>query len=140
MTSSQTADSQRRHAMEPQVILAVTLALLLPGAGHLLMKKLWRAGIYFLSIISLAIAGFFLDGTLFSLLRMNAKDGFLQLLASIGNLGLGLLHFVFHWLGLGYGDPTVRTNEYGTTFLIVAALLNILVVLNALDIAVGEKE
>jgi TM2 domain-containing membrane protein YozV len=140
MNSSQTADKQQRSLMEPGVIIAIVLGFILPGAGHLYLKKLARAAIYFVSITSLVIAGVLLHGTLFSLLRMNSGNGFLQLLASIGNLGLGLGHFILHAFNLGNSDITIRTNEYGTTFLIVAALLNVLVVLNAMDIAVGEKE
>lgn len=140
MTTSQTRERQKRNPLDPGVITTVLLAWLVPGLGHLVHKKHLRAIIYFVSLTALCTAGILLHGTLFSILRMNAGDGFLQLLAAAGNLGLGAGHFIMHWLGLGYDQPAIRTNEYGTTFLIVAALLNILITLNAFDIATGEKE
>ena len=42
-------------------------------------------------------------------------------------------------LGLGAGDVTAITWEYGNTFTIVAGLLNMLVVLDAVDVAEGRK-
>jgi hypothetical protein len=42
-------------------------------------------------------------------------------------------------LGLGKGVVTAATYEYGNTFVIVAGLLNMLVALDAYDIALGRK-
>jgi hypothetical protein len=75
-----------------------------------------------------------------SLLRDNAWEGFLQLMAGIGNIGLGIVHLFFYLFGLGTGDVTVRTYEVGTTFIIIAALINVLVALDAFDIARGVKK
>ena len=42
--------------------------------------------------------------------------------------------------GYGAGSPQSQSFEYGNTFLAVAGLLNLLVVLNAFDISVGRKK
>jgi hypothetical protein len=42
-------------------------------------------------------------------------------------------------LGAGVGDVTAATSEYGSTYLIVAGLLNVLVMLDAFDIGQGRK-
>ena len=42
-------------------------------------------------------------------------------------------------MGLGHGVVTAASYEYGNTFLIVAGLLNMLVVLDAYDVALGRK-
>ena len=42
-------------------------------------------------------------------------------------------------LGFGRGDVRAVSYEYGNTFLIVAGLLNLLVVIDAYDVAVGRK-
>lgn len=60
-------------------------------------------------------------------------------LAAVANLGIGLPYFVAAALGLGAGDVRVVTYEYGNAFLIVAGLLNMLVVIDAYDIALGRK-
>ena len=59
--------------------------------------------------------------------------------AAFATLGNGLPYFVAHTLGLGKGVVTAASYEYGNTFIIVAGLLNMLVVLDAYDISVGRK-
>lgn len=63
----------------------------------------------------------------------------LALLAAFANLGAGLPYVAASLLGLGRGAVTAVSYEYGNTFLIVAGLLNMLVVLDAYDVAVGRK-
>ena len=54
-------------------------------------------------------------------------------------MGTGIPYFVASLLGLGNGVVTAATYEYGNTFVIVAGLLNMLVALDAYDIALGRK-
>jgi len=140
VSTPQTSNASETGKSPANTVLAILFALIIPGGGHLFLRKYARAAIFFSSISILIVAGLMMNGTLFSLLRPNSGDGFLQLLAAVGNFGLGATHVILHWLNLGFSDITVRTNEYGTTFLIVAALLNLLIVLNAMDISLGEKE
>jgi hypothetical protein len=60
-------------------------------------------------------------------------------LAAFATLGNGLPYLVASALGAGQGVVTAASYEYGNTFLIVSGLLNMLVVLDAYDIAVGRK-
>jgi len=60
-------------------------------------------------------------------------------LEAMANLGIGLAYFVASPLGLGRGDVRAVSYEYGNTFLIVAGLLNLLVVIDAYDVALGRK-
>ena len=60
-------------------------------------------------------------------------------LAAIADLGIGLTYFVAGALGYGAGDVRAITYEYGNAFLIVAGLLNLLVVVDAYDVALGRK-
>jgi hypothetical protein len=60
-------------------------------------------------------------------------------LAALADLGIGAAYFVATALGYGGGDVRAVTYEYGNAFLIVAGLLNLLVVIDAYDIAVGRK-
>ena len=54
-------------------------------------------------------------------------------------MAIGLPYFVARMLGYEAGQVTSVTFEYGNTFTAVAGLLNILVVLDAYDVAVGRK-
>jgi hypothetical protein len=60
-------------------------------------------------------------------------------LAAFASVGNGIPYFIASLLGLGQGVVTAATYDYGNTFLIVAGLLNMLVVLDAYDIALGRK-
>ena len=53
--------------------------------------------------------------------------------------GGGLPYLVGNAVGLGAGQVRAVTYEYGNTFLMTAGLLNLLVVIDAYDIALGRK-
>jgi len=61
----------------------------------------------------------------------------------IANLGTGLLYILSWLMGVGFSDdPQLAaraTYEYGTTFLLIAGLLNYLSMLDAFDISAGRK-
>ena len=60
-------------------------------------------------------------------------------LAAIADLSVGAAYFLAGPLGYGVGDVRAVTYEYGNTFLIVAGLLNLLVVVDVYDVALGRK-
>jgi hypothetical protein len=60
-------------------------------------------------------------------------------LAAVADAGMGLTWYAARTLGYGTGEVTAVTYEYGNTFLIVAGLLNMLVVIDAYDIGMGRK-
>ena len=67
----------------------------------------------------------------------------LQVPPMIANLGSGLLYLVTWFFGVGFADDPQSaaraTYEYGTTFLLIAGLLNYLSMLDAFDISAGRK-
>ena len=81
--------------------------------------------------------GVAVDGDLYTLARSGGSV--LRILASLGTMGAGSLFFAT--LGMGaHGDITSITYEHGTAFTITAGLMNLLLVLDAFDIAEGRKE
>ena len=60
-------------------------------------------------------------------------------LAAGANVGIGIPYFIARSMGYGAGRVIAVTYEYGNAFLIVCGLLNLLVVIDAFDIAVGRK-
>ena len=118
-------------------------AWFVPGLGHLLQEKWWRAllmgGAVWLSFfIGLAMGGHMFD--------LNAPEGssqYLQVPPMIANLGTGALYIISWLLGHGFADDPVQaaraTYEYGNTFLLIAGLMNFLAMLDAFDIAAGRK-
>ena len=110
-------------------------AWLVPGLGHLMLGRTRRAVTFFLIVTGLFVLGLALRGELFPLETSEP----LTFLAGLAEIGSGLPFFVAKLLGLGAGEVTAVTYEYGYTFCIVAGLLNMMIMLDAYDIAVGRK-
>ena len=111
------------------------MAWLVPGAGHLWLNR-WQKGVVFLVVLPLMFAtGLALKGRLFPVEIAQPLVG-LMALAAMGN---GLPYFVAGLLRLGEGVVTAASYEYGNTFVIASGLLNMLVVIDAYDVALGRK-
>ena len=91
--------------------------------------------VFLVTIGLLFLLGIRMEGELFPF------DGAapLTLLAAIAEVGAGGFYLAARLLGVGAGNPEAPTYEYGYAFLIVAGLLNLLVVLDAWDIATGAR-
>jgi len=60
-------------------------------------------------------------------------------LAAVADVGIGIPYLIASALGYGAGEVRAVTYEYGNAFLIVAGLLNLLVIIDAYDVAMGRK-
>jgi hypothetical protein len=127
-----TTTARTRDKMLP----AVLLAWVLPGAGHLLLGRRNKGLIFLGAIGALFVLGVFMKSRLE--LYLGLEDP-LNLLFSIAQIAAGAPYFVARALGYEAGLVTAPTYEYGNTFTAVGGLLNILVILDAYDIAVGNK-
>ena len=112
------------------------LAWLVPGLGHLLLGRRLRAAVFCVVIVVGFVVGLALDG---ELMLPHAGDP-LSYLATIAILGSGILFFVARHFGLGQGVVTAPGYEYGNTFLLTAGMMNLLLILDTHDIAVGKKD
>jgi hypothetical protein len=107
----------------------------IPGAGHVLLGRR-RKGLVFLITLPLMFAcGLWLEGRLFPFEPSQP----LVALAAFANIGIGIPYVIAKAMNLGAGRAIAATFEYGNAFLIVAGLLNMLVVLDAFDVAQGRK-
>ena len=117
------------------IYLICAAAWFLPGAGHFWLGRRQK-GIVFLVTLTLMFAfGLWLEGRLFPFEVSQP----LVALAAVADIGIGLPYFVAKVIGAGAGRVVAITYEYGNTFVIAAGLLNMLVVLDAFDIAKGRK-
>jgi uncharacterized protein DUF6677 len=116
------------------LVLLCLVSWALPGAGHLWLGR--RKGLVFLIALPLMFAlGLAIHGRLFPFDPSEPLVG----LAAIADLGIGVIYFAASAFKYGAGDVLAVTYEYGNAFLIVAGLLNLLVVIDAYDIALGRK-
>lgn len=117
------------------VYLICAAAWAIPGAGHLWLGRVQK-GLTFLATLTVMFAyGLWLEGRLFPFEPTQP----LVALAAFADLGMGLLFFAAKAMQLGDGRVVAITYEYGNAFLIVAGLLNMLVMLDAFDVAQGRK-
>jgi len=114
---------------------ALILGWLVPGLGHLLTRHWVRAVLLFVSITTMFTLGIMMQGKLY---QPNTGD-VLEMLGFIGNLGSGSLYFLGRILDLGHGSVQVATADYGTKFIVVAGLLNIISAVDAHNLRIGRK-
>ena len=125
---------------------AVTLAWLVPGAGHLVLGKRGRALIFFLTITGAFVFGLGLNGHLYWPTpdpTASFRFDLITVLWFFTQIGSGLCYVVSYVMGFGTAPipqaAASPTFEYGNTFIILAGLLNYLVIHDAFDIAAGRK-
>lgn len=121
----------------PGAAIAACLAgWIVPGGGHLLLGRTGR-GLFFLGALGVM---FVLGVAMHARLQMYlGLDDPLSFLRSLAQPVIGLPYFVARGLGLEAGNVKAVTHEYGNTFTEVCGLLNVLVILDAYDIAIGRK-
>ena len=121
--------------MSTKTILACFLAWLVPGGGHIFLNRWLRGGLFFACVLTPFWLGLSMDGRLFGL-----TPGFFGILKFLAGLSTGIFYFIGKLAGLGTGDITSFGYEYGNTFLYTAGLLNMLLIVDAFDIAKGRKK
>jgi hypothetical protein len=122
--------------MRPSPFVTVVLAWLVPGLGHWLTGQARKAVVFFVVLGAMFAFGLGFQGQLFA---FDTSD-LLVSLAAVAEWALGVPRLLAAVAGAGAGNVVAVTYEYGNTFLIVAGLLNMLVVLDAYDRASGEQQ
>ena len=136
MAAKSTTAERQRASVEPgSLVLLCIGAWLVPGAGHLWLGRRQKGLIFLVALPLMFAVGLFLKGRLFPFELSQP----LVALAALAGLGNGLPFFIAKLLDVGQGVVTAASYEYGNTFVIVAGLLNMLVALDAYDVALGRK-
>jgi len=122
--------------MKVKAVISVILGWLIPGLGHVFLKKYWRGLIFFVSITAMAGLGLLMGGRIYPFQTENP----LTILAFFSDIGIGFLYFLSKILSFGLGNLKNVTFEFGTAYIAGAGLLNYLVALDAFDVASGKKK
>jgi hypothetical protein len=117
------------------LVLLCLASWAIPGAGHLWLGRRSKGLIFLVALPVMFVMGIALHGRLFPF----DVSEWLVCLAAVADLGIGVPYFISGALGYGAGEVRAVTYEYGNAFLIVAGLLNLLVVIDAYDVALGRK-
>jgi hypothetical protein len=138
------SESNSNSKSQPQAVsvgalkatMVCVAGFLVPGLGHALFRKWDRAIVFFGCIILMISAGLHLHGRIFD---PDFSDLFTSL-KFFADAGAGLFYWIPWLYGAGKGELTAYTYDYANVFIYVAGLLNMLVVVDVFDIAMGRKQ
>lgn len=122
--------------MSTRAIVAMVLAWVWPGLGHLFLGRRGRALAFCTIVVFMFGLGLAIDGRLY--IFGESQGQLITRLASIASMGSGALYFLARGFG-PEGDLRSLTFEYGRTFTLTAGLMNLLLMLDCYDIARGRK-
>jgi hypothetical protein len=126
------------HPAPPKLSTLVRLcvaAWMVPGLGHFLLGRKWRALILFCAIVTMFLMGIAMQGEFFT----TSSGSYLQTLGYFGELCVGLAMPVARFFGYAGGNPLFVSSDFGTAYLVSAGMLNTLSILDTYDIAMGRK-
>lgn len=117
-------------------VIAPLVGWLVPGAGHLIQRRWIRGLLLMICVVAMFTLGLMMEGKVYG---PNGGD-LLDMLGFVSDLGAGCLYFVTRLMGWGAGAIQLASADYGTKFMFVAGLLNVISAVDAYDIAIGKKE
>ena len=140
-----------------RMAIACLLAWVLPGGGHWFLGRRAKAVIFLVLVLMTFFTGLVMQGRVY----LANREQPLTFLATFANVALGPLDLigrrVFYeriiYIFPSESDPSLYqeimrlnrakilavTHEYGTTFVLAAGLMNILLILDVFDIGIGRK-
>src|SRR5208282_249298 len=140
-TTDKTKEKSKKTATEPEfplttmAVVAPIVGWLIPGGGHILLKRYGRGILLLVSVVAMFVIGLGMQGRIY---KPNGGD-ILDILGFIGDVGSGALYFLARIMDWGNVMAANAAGDYGKTFLIVAGLLNFIAAADAHHIALGKK-
>jgi hypothetical protein len=120
---------------QTMAVVAPAIGWLIPGAGHLIQRRWIRGVVLMFCIVTMFMLGLAMQGKVYT---PNTGD-LLDMLGFIGDLGAGGLYIVTRALDAGQGAIHRAVADYGTKFIVVSGLLNVIAAVDAHHIALGKK-
>ena len=138
-TETTVPEAQPRAAVPTITAMAVMAPLLtwfIPGAGHLIQKKWIRGALLLISVAAMFCLGLAMNGKVY---KPNTGD-LLDMLGFVGDLGAGGLYLMARVSEWGAAAIYAASGDYGTKFIVVSGLLNVISMVDAYHIAIGRKQ
>lgn len=135
-TSTSARPAATSAPLPAMAVLAPLIGWLIPGAGHLIQKRWIRGILLMVSVVAMFAFGLAMEGKIY---KPNTGD-LLDILGFIGDLGAGGLYIASRMGDWGRSVITEATADYGTRYIVVAGLLNVMCVVDAYHIAIGKKQ
>lgn len=114
------------------------ISWLVPGLGHVMLGRFLKGLLGGATVALMFLTGVLIGGHIYGL--KDTSEGLLSSLFGLCDLGAGLLYLGSRIAGFAANEmPDHATAEYGSVFLMVSGLLNLILALDAFDIRVGRK-
>ena len=120
--------------------IAAIAAWIVPGLGHLLLRRWGRACAIFGAVAGLVMIGYALRGVVFPIHPHDMRADPLTFLGGIGDAGSGIFYALARVLEKAGSDVSRAAGDYGTRFIAAAGVANFLSVADAFEIASGRKQ
>jgi Family of unknown function (DUF6677) len=123
------------EASSGAALLIAALSWIVPGLGHLLMRR-WQRGLaFFVAVGGLAVAGYLMRGNVFPL---GSKDPF-GTLGFLADASSGIFYLLAHTFEKTGPNVARAMGDYGTRFIAGAGIVNLLGVCDAYEVARGRR-
>ncbi len=123
-------------AVSRNPFVASVLAWVFPGLGHFYLGRRGAGVLFALIVTACFVLGLSFEGRLYTI----ESGQPLTILATFAVYGAGLLNISARLLSNNpSGTVLAVTYEYGCAYLLTAGLMNLLLMLDAWDIATGRK-
>ena len=123
------------YPLTTMAVVAPLVGWLIPGGGHILLKRYGRGVLLMISVVAMFAIGLGMQGRIY---QPNGGD-ILDMLGFVGDVGTGVLYFLARIMDWGNVMAANAAADYGKTFLIAAGLLNFIAAADAHHIALGKK-
>ena len=105
--------------LAPQTLKNCFLAWLVPGLGYWLLDRKKSAVLISVCLYTAYFFAFLLGGDLYEL----TTEGKIRMLGTVCQSGMGIPYFLAK-LGLDRGSPLNASYDYGTTYFLIAGMIN----------------
>lgn len=139
VSNTVSTDSREKAALAastPMSFVAPIAAWLVPGLGHFIQRRWIRGILIMAAVFVMFFVGLAMQGKIYA---FNTGD-LLDILGFFGDIGSGLLYALARVSDWGQGAIHRATADYGTKFIIIAGLLNVISAVDAYHIAIGKKK
>jgi len=116
--------------------IVALLAWLVPGGGHLLLRRWQRAAVFFIAVGGLAVSVYLMRGNVF---RLHSQDPF-GTLGFVADASSGVFYLLSRAFEATGPNVSRAVGDYGTRFIAAAGIVNILGVCDAYEIARGRRQ
>ena len=111
------------------------VAWMVPGLGHLLLRRWKKAAAFFAVVAALLVLGCAMRGDVFA----PGSDGPLGILGFLADIGSGALYFLARAWESSRADLSNAMGDYGTRLIVAAGIINVLAVVDAFETAARRR-